>query len=231
MARASDALARGVALIRGNIGGIFVEAIINFALPYLIYGYFEHRQGEVLALIYSSGPPIAWTLIVLAWKREVDFISAFVVAGIVLSLLALLGGGSVKFIQLREKLVTVIIGLAFVVSALIKRPLIYEFARAGMKRNKSAELERFETLKDDPTMRHSMTVMTLVWGIGLLADAAISAGLVMVLTVKQYLIVGPIFGYAVMGSLTLWMFLYIRYRRKLGDARRAREAAAAAKGA
>jgi hypothetical protein len=226
MAEESGALAKGLALIRGNIGGIFVEAIINFALPYLIYGYFEHRQGEVLALIYSSGPPIAWTLIVLAWKREVDFISAFVVAGIILSLLALLGGGSVKFLQLREKLVTVIIGLAFVVSALIKRPLIYEFARAGMKRNKSAELERFETLKDDPGMRRSMTVMTLVWGIGLLADAAVSAGLVMVLTVKQYLIVGPIFGYSVTGGLTLWMFLYIRHRRKLGDARRAREAAA-----
>jgi len=102
-----------------------------------------------------------------------------------------------------------------------------EMARAGMKRNKSAELGRLEALKDDPRMRHSMTVMTLVWGIGLLLDAAISAGLVMVLTVKQYLIFGPVFGYAVVGSLTLWMFLYIRYRRKLGDARRAREAAEA----
>jgi hypothetical protein len=227
MTAESGALARGLNLIRGNIGGILVELIINFALPYVIYGYFEHRQGEVMALIYSSGPPIAWTIIVLAWKREVDVISAFVVAGIALSLLAMLGGGSVKFLQLREKLVTVIIGLAFVVSALIKRPLIYEFARAGMKRNKSAELGRLEALKDDPRMRHSMTVMTLVWGIGLLADAAISAGLVMVLTLKQYLIVGPIFGYCVIGALWIWMMLYIRHRRKLGDARRAREVAEA----
>jgi len=225
MATANGALARGLTLIRGNVGGMLVEALINFVLPYLIYGHYEHSRGEVMALIYSSAPPIAWTLIVLAWKREVDFISAFVVAGIVLSLLAMLGGGSVKFLQLREKLVTVIIGLAFVVSALIRRPLMYEFARAGMKRNKSAELGRLEAPKDDPRMRHSMTVMTLVWGIGLLADAAISAGLVMILTVKQYLIVGPIFGYGVAGSLTLWTFLYIRYRRRLGDARRAREAA------
>jgi len=215
------ALARGLSLIRGNIGGILVEVLINFALPYFIYGYFEHRQGEVMALIYSSAPPIAWTLFVLAWKREVDFISAFVVAGIVLSLLALMGGGSVKFLQLREKLVTVIIGLAFVVSAIIKRPLIYEFARAGMRRSKSADLERLETLRHDPTMRRSMTVMTLVWGIALLADAAIASGLVMVLTVKQYLIVGPIFGNAVTGALVLWTFLYVRHRRKLGDARRA----------
>jgi len=148
------ALARGLTLIRGNIGGIAVEVIVNFVLPYLIYSYLEHRQGEVMALIYSSGPPIAWTLIVLAWKREVDVISAFVVAGIALSLLAMLGGGSVKFLQLREKLVTVIFGLAFIVSAMIKRPLIYELARAGMKRNKSAELDRLETLRDDPRMRH-----------------------------------------------------------------------------
>ena len=223
----SGALAKGLTLIRGSIGGILVEVIINFALPFVIYSYFEHRQGEVMALIYSSGPPIAWTLIVLAWKREVDVISTFVVAGIALSLLAMLGGGSVRFLQLREKLVTVLFGVAFIVSALIKRPLIYELARAGMKRNKSAELDRFETLKDDPRLRHSMTVMTLVWGIGLLADAAISAGLVMVLTVKQYLIVGPIFGNIFIGGIWLWMFLYIRYRRKLGDAQRAEEAARA----
>jgi len=221
------ALARGLTLIRGNIGGIAVEVIVNFVLPYLIYSYLEHRQGEVMALIYSSGPPIAWTLIVLAWKREVDVISAFVVAGIALSLLAMLGGGSVKFLQLREKLVTVIFGLAFIVSAMIKRPLIYELARAGMKRNKSAELDRLETLRDDPRMRHSMTVMTMVWGVGLLTDAAVSSGLVMILTVKQYVIVGPIVGNIFIGGIWIWMILYIRYRRRLADRLRAEESAAA----
>lgn len=226
MASERGALARGLALIRANAAGILVEIVVNFALPYLIYSRLEHSRGEVVALIASSGPPVVWSLIVLIRKREVDVISAFVVAGIVLSLLATLGGGSVKFLQLRERMVSVLFGLAFVVSALIRRPLIYEFARAGMKRNNSAELGRLESLKNDPTLRRSMTVMTLVWGIVLLADAAVSAALVMVLSVKQYLIVGPILGNAVMGALALWTFLYVRHRRKLGDARRARDAAA-----
>jgi hypothetical protein len=219
--------ARGIGLIRQNAGGILVEVLINFVFPYLIYDYAKPHLGDVRALIASSAPPMLWSLITFARKREVDFISAFVLAGMALSLLAMLGGGGVKFLQLREKLVTVIIGFLFLVSALIKRPLIYEFARAGMKRNQSAELARFESLKDDPGFRRTMTVMTVVWGLGLLADAAAGAALVMVLTVKQYLIAGPILGYGTTGALTLWTFLYVRKRRRMGDERRAREAAAA----
>ena len=54
-----------------------------------------------------------------------------VVSGIVLSLLAMVGGGGVRFLQLREKLVTGVIGLVFVGSAVVGKPLVYELVRAS----------------------------------------------------------------------------------------------------
>jgi putative Mn2+ efflux pump MntP len=224
MSSEAGVAARGLALIRQNAGGIFVELLVNFILPYVIYDLAKPSLGEVGGLIASSAPPIVWSLITFARKREVDFISAFVLLGIALSLLAMLGGGGVKFLQLREKLVTVIIGVAFLASALIKRPLIYEFARASMKRNQSAALADFESRKEDPGFRRTMTIMTVVWGLGLIVDAAISGALVMSLTVKQYLIAGPILGYGTTGALTLWTFLYVSKKRRLGKARRAQAA-------
>jgi hypothetical protein len=64
-----------------------------------------------------------------------------------------------------------------------------------------------------------MTVMTLVWGFGLLADVAISVALIFALSIREYLIVGPILGYGTMGALGLWTFLYGRRARRKGAER------------
>ena len=208
--------------LRRNGLTILREGGINIVLPYLIYSTAQPIYGDVNGLIASSAPPIVWSIIEFARHRRVDFLSLFVLLGIVLSLLAFLGGGGVKFLQLREKLVTVIFSFIFLGSAAIGRPIIYELARAGMKRsNQTEELERFEKLRENTMFKRSMMLMTLVWGFGLLADALVSIALVYTVPVKEYLIASPIIGYATTGSLALWTFWYARRRRREGEAARA----------
>jgi hypothetical protein len=218
-----------LSFLRNNGWNIVREVVVNFALPYLIYSFAEPRLGEVDALIASSAPPILWSILEFARYRRVDAVSIFVLLGIGLSLLAFFGGGGAKFLQLREKLVTALFAIIFLGSAAIGRPLIYELARAGMKRNdQKDELARFESLQNNKMFRRSMMLMTVVWGLGLLADVAVSVVLVFQLSIKEYLIVNPIVGYTTMGSLSLWTFWYSRKRRRAGDALRAAEAKAAA---
>jgi hypothetical protein len=187
----------------------------------VIYSYAEAPLGEVRALLASSAPPIAWSLVEFARNRRVDALSVLVLAGIALSLLAMLGGGGAKFLQLREKLVTGAIGLAFLVSALIGKPLVYELARANMRRKSAGEAEQFEALGAHAGFRRTMTVMTIVWGLGLVADVAVGVALVLTLSIRTYLIVNPILSYGTMGALTLWTFLYARRARRGGEERRA----------
>jgi hypothetical protein len=149
-----------------------------------------------------------------------------VVAGIALSLLAMVGGGGVKFLQLREKLVTGVIGLVFLGSAAIGKPLVYELARATMRRKSEEEAQEFEALQVHAAFRRTMMIMTLVWGVGLLADVAVSAALVFMLSIREYLLINPIIGYGTMGGLSLWSFLYGRRAKRRGEARRAAAAAA-----
>ena len=47
-----------------------------------------------------------------------------------------------------------------------------------------------------------MTLATLVWGFGLVAEAALACVLVFALSIRQFLIVSPILGTSVIVSLT-----------------------------
>lgn len=217
----NSSVTRGATYLRENGGRILAEALVNFVLPFLIYSFAEAPLGPVRALIASSVPPILWSVVEFARHRRLDALSMLVVAGIALSLLAMLGGGGVRFLQLREKLVTAVIGAAFLGSALIGRPLVYELARATMRRKSEAHAQEFEALRVHAAFRRTMMIMTLVWGFGLLAEAAISVVLVLVLSVREYLIVNPILGYGTMGALSLWSFLYGRRAKRQGEARRA----------
>ena len=205
--------------------GVGLEILVNVVLPFLIYNYGEKPWGQVPAMLASSAPPIAWSVIEFARRRRVDALSLLVLAGIALSLLAFLGGGGIRFLQLREKLVTFGIGLLFLGSAAIGKPLFAYLMRAGFQRGGAASLAQFETISRSPQFHRTVTLLTVVWGAGLVAEAALAGVLVFVLTVRQYLIVAPIMGYVVFSSLGLWTFLFGRGQRRKGEARRAAEAA------
>jgi hypothetical protein len=214
-----------MALTRRATINIGVEILVNFVLPYMIYVQTEARIGAAHALMTASVPPILWSVVEFARRRRVDVLSLLVIASIVLSLLAFLGGGSIRFLQLRENLVTGLVGLIFVGSAAIGRPLIYQLARASMLRKSQSEADRFEQLRGNRHFRRGMTIMTLVWGFGLLAQTAIACLLVFRMAIRNYLLVSPFLTYGTMGALGLWTFLYARRMKRRGEAaQRAAEA-------
>jgi hypothetical protein len=207
-----------MALTPKMLGSIAIELLVNFLLPYVIYVKAEVGIGQVHALLAASLPPIVWSVIEFARKRRVDAVSILVLAGIVLSLLAFLGGGSARFLQLRENLVTGLIGLVFLGSAAVGHPLIYQLALAQKSRQSQTEASRFESLRDKPRFRRTMTIMTLVWGFGLVAQTIVSCLLVFQISISHYLLVSPIIGYGTMGGLALWNFLYVKRIKRRGAA-------------
>lgn len=219
------AISTAWAYVRANGAGIGVEALVNFIGPFVIYSLAKPHLGDANALLASSGPPIAWSIIEFARKRRVDALSMLVLAGIALSLLAFIGGGGVRF---REKLVTGLIGLIFLGSAAIGRPLIYQLARATSMRRSASEAQELEAMRDNVHFRRTMTIMTLVWGSGLVAEAAVACTLIFALSIPQFLVVGPLIGYGTMGLLALWTLWFARRQRRLGAARRAAAAEAEA---
>ena len=210
---------KAIAYMRANGATIAIEALVNFVAPFAVYTVAKPELGDVYALIASSIPPILWSLGEFIRARRVDAISMIVLIGIALSLLAFIGGGGVRFLQLREKLVTGLIGMIFLGSAATGWPLMYHLARAKTMRRSAAEAQGLVALRDDARFRRIMLVMTLVWGFGLVGEAAVASVLVFVLSIPQFMLVNAILGYGALAALGLWTAWYGRRQKRLGEAR------------
>ncbi|HLZ74854.1 MAG TPA: VC0807 family protein [Phenylobacterium sp.] len=199
-----------LAWLRANGVKAAAEVAVNFALPFLIYSSFKASLGDVRALMLASAPPTLWSVWEFIRLRKVDALSVLVLAGIVLSLLAFAGGGGVKALQLRENLVAGLVGLIFLGSAAIGKPLIYQLARAATRRQSADKAAFIEALGEDARFRQTMMTATLVWGFGLTAICAGCCALVFSLSIKLYMLVSGPFSYGGMGLLTLWTYWYVR---------------------
>jgi len=213
MSATADRFAGAWSWARTNAPKAGLEIAVNFALPFALYSASHARIGDVYAMMAASAPPLAWSVVEFARRRRVDAVSLLVLAGIVLSLVAFLGGGGVRFLQLRERLVTAVIGCVFLGSAAIGRPLIYQLSRARIRGRVGAhQLGAFEQLRDHPRFRRLMMVMTLAWGVALVAESAVCAVLVFTLSIKAYMVASSVIGYSALGAMTAWSWWYARRR-------------------
>jgi hypothetical protein len=218
------------AWISARRSGIGLALLVTWALPFLIYTTAKSSVGNFHALLIASLPltaliiiGLAGILIGFARTRRIDAVSILALVGIILSLLAFVlgvAGGGARFLQLRGQLAKTTIGFVFLVSAAIGKPLIYQLARARIKRRSPAEVASFEAVRDRTAFRRAMMIMTLAWGTGLVLEAAISYVLTLVLTVEQCLLVRPIMDFSSIGALTAWTYWYAR--RAIGAARQSR---------
>jgi hypothetical protein len=184
------------------------ELTVNLVLPWLTYRLAAPYTTEFAATAWSAAPPTVWSLIELIRHRKIDALSALVLGGIALSLGALLFGGSPRMLLVRENLFTIPIGLLFLVSLGMKKPLIYHAARAVMMRNADPGQHAFEANLQRPAILHGMRVLSLVWGVGLIAQGVLLGWMAWTWKVETYLILSPIIGYGMLGVLGLWSWRY-----------------------
>jgi hypothetical protein len=198
--------------------GFVAELAVNFVLPWLAYRLALPHLGETRALLASAAPPVIWSLVELARFRRVDALSVMVVAGIVLSVGAMALGGSPRMLLLRESLVSGAVGVAFLLSLGMRRPLIFYLARATVAREMEGGAQRFEALwRERPAVVSSMRLMTVVWGVGLTAEMVLRAWLAMTWPIERFLAMSPFIGYGIYGALALWTLHYRRTMRRRAE--------------
>jgi hypothetical protein len=184
------------------------ELSANFLAPYLVYRLLDARYGDVDALIASAMPPLLWSVFELIKTRRLDAISVIVVTSILFTVGATAMGGSARLIQIRDAMVTGVIGVIFLVSLVLQRPMIFYLARATMARNTEAGAADFEAMWLRPGVPKVFRVLTAVWGVGLVFQTAVMCWLAWIWPISRYLLLSPFIGYGIFGLLMAWSLWY-----------------------
>ena len=210
-----------------NPSRLLTQVLTGGVAPVAVYEIGRHAGlADATALAVSAAPPALAIVAEWAWRRVLNVIGAIVLVGILLGLAAVLVlHGSELLLKMRESVVTGLFGLVCLVSlALPTKPALFHVGRLLAGAGDRQRAQEFSALWEEPRARRVFTVMTAVWGMGLLLEAGIRAVLALELSTGRFLTVSPIAGWVVIGSLLYWTITYSRASRRRAEA----EAAATA---
>ncbi len=162
--------------------------LFDVALP--VAGYYLLSGAGVAdtpALIVSGLVPFARSGSSLARARRggrADYLAVMVAAVFVLSLVLVAVTGSPKFVLAKESFGSAFIGLWFLASVRTTRPMTYYTARPILTKGRAVALRGWEHLADSSAeFRAIQRRLTIFWGIGLLAEAAVRVTIVVYFSV------------------------------------------------
>jgi uncharacterized membrane protein len=189
---------------------LVLELAANILAPWAVYSLLAPHYGDTIALIGSAAPPLIWSIGELLIRRRVDAISAVVTVGILLTVVATGLGGSPKLLQIRENAVTGLIGVVFLGTLLMERPLLYHLAMATFARQGPEAAGRLQSFATSPRGTAFFRHLTVLWGIGLIVQTAVMVWLVFLWPIGRYLLLSPVIGYGILGLLLAGTFWYRR---------------------
>lgn len=194
--------------------GVARTLLINGLAPYLIYVAVHAHASSFAALLCSAVPPMLESLWSVFRRRRLDVMAVLVLGGIALGLGLMTLGGDARLLLVRESLVTGIIGLVFIGSLALRRPLIYYLARETTAGDDPERLARWHRFSELPAARRGIRWITLVWGAGLLVEAAVRVDMAESMAIDHFLAVSPFVQYGLTGLLIAWTVWYSRVLRR-----------------
>lgn len=147
-----------------TIRGIATSMLINGALPFVVYSMTKNvlHTSDFVSVVASGVPPLVDALIGIARHRRVDFLSGFVLVGLIAGLIPSLLSGSAQLLLVRESLITGVMGLVYLASLLCPRPMSFYFTRYFSTGEHPENVAAFNGLWQYPQFRHAMRLSTSV---------------------------------------------------------------------
>lgn len=213
-----DVAKMGKAIKSNTIKSLLISVVINGAFPLVIYWAlttYDPAISPFVALVASGIPSLLHSIVGLVSRKRVDFLAGIALIAIVISLVITALGGDPRIYLIRESFFTVAFGLVLLASLALPKPFMFYMARHFAAGNDPTNVAHFDLLwQQDERVRRRMRLLTLVWGVGFLLEAAVRITLVLTLSTGQFLAVSPFVIYGMLAILVFWTFRYGRGNRK-----------------
>jgi len=201
-------------LDRGRLRALLPVAVFDIVGPLAIYWLLRIAgTADVTALIASGTLPAFSVAIQVIRHRRVDAIGALALLGIVVGTVAGLVSHSARLVLMEGSVPTAVFGLTALGSLLTSRPLMYRVGLQVRGGGDTAAGRALQARWARPEAQHAFRVITTVWGVTFLAEAATRVLIVEAMPAGSALLVVKLMPYIVIGALLRWMAGYTRRAR------------------
>lgn len=196
------------------IKGIVLTLLINGALPFAVYELLRSHMSSIAALSIATIIPLLDNLVSLIKKRSLDVFAVFMLISFVLGILMVCIGGSERLLLIRESFVTGILGAIFLGSLFFPRPLIFYFAQRFTVGNDPKQTSAWAENWQHSYFRFVLRLLTIVWGVALIGEAAVRSFLVFQLSVAEFLAVSNFIMYGFIGAAIVITVVYRKHSQR-----------------
>jgi hypothetical protein len=211
----------------GRLRALLPVAVFDIAGPVALY-YVLRAAGtaQVTALIVSGILPAIGVTISVIRHRRVDIIGLLALLGIVAGTIVGLVSHSARLVLMEGSVPTAAFGLTCLWSLFTSRPLLYRIALETRGENTTGG-RKLQGLWAQSAGQHTFRVITLVWGVTFLVEAATRVLIVETISGGNALLVVKAMPYIVIAGLVRWMAFYTRRLREAGQREIVEQAASA----
>ena len=191
--------------------------VFDIAGPLALYSWLRSLGwSPVTSLVVSGVLPAVGVLLGVVRKHRIDVVGLVVLLGIAVGTALGLASGSARLVLLEGSVPTAIFGAVCLGSIWTSRPLMYRFAVEFM----GEDTPRGRDFADKwrySGFRHAFTVVTIVWGVAYLLEAAARVVIVELTSTGTALAISKTMPYVIAAILGAWNVAYARQARRKGE--------------
>ncbi len=184
------------------------DILVSALLPYLTFLLLSsHGVSTVTGLAIGAVFPVGSIVIAFARSRRIQAIGIITLSATIASVITSLYFKSPFLALAKGSLITGCVGLAFGLSLLASRPLVFYLASAGGAQARARAETLWQTV---PGYRKVMRFITSVWWIALWCEASLRLLLIPLLPVEVFLPLSEAMWIAFFALLMAWSYRYGR---------------------
>jgi len=180
-----------------------VPIVVNIVLPTLTFFVLTRSAGvhDVPALLLSGVWPIVEIAYTVRQQHHVDEFSVFILLGIVVGVITTAFSGDARSVFLKDSITTGLIGLAFLATLLVGRPLTFYLGRRFATDGSKTQRDWWDGLWQYPQFRGLQRRLGAAWGLALFGEAVVRAVLTWQLGTSAMVLVNNTMPYVVIAVM------------------------------
>jgi len=189
---------------------ILPSLLLDMVLPVVLFNLLARAGASTVdALVWSGLPPALHALYDWFKSGRAEPLAIVVLLFLAVGAATALWTGSVFIALIKDSFLTATFGLICLGSLLARRPLLFTITRQFAAGNDPARRHVWDARWSIPAFRRAQRVVTIVWGIAYLIEAAVRVAAALRLPPQQVVTLSPVLSFGVTVALILWMKRYL----------------------